>query len=140
MKNSMHFLEDNHILYSLMSNNLYHLTNIFKWDDNRSLKEMKNEYILPEGNVRVNDHNYRKILTAIESTINILKFRKDSILCQVGLEKFLEYYQIVKCLLRADLEGLTAVLKSLVLHKNYHDLIPNKGRISDLLLHFNTNL
>lgn len=47
LKNSMLFLEDDHVLYSLMSSNLYHLTTLFKWEDNRSLKEIKNDYILP---------------------------------------------------------------------------------------------
>jgi len=55
MKNSMDFLEDDHILYSLMSYNLSHLTNIFKWEENRSLKVMKDDYILPENSIKITD-------------------------------------------------------------------------------------
>jgi predicted small metal-binding protein len=62
IQNSMLFLDDDHMLYSLMSNNLYHLTEIFKWDENKCLKDMKSEYILPSGNVRITEENYRKIL------------------------------------------------------------------------------
>lgn len=42
MKNSVYFLEDGHILYSLMSNNLYHLTNVFKWEESKCLRQLKN--------------------------------------------------------------------------------------------------
>ena len=59
------------------------------------------EYILPQGRVNVTEVVYSKILKALESEINILKFREESKLCQVALEKFLEYYQIVRCILRA---------------------------------------
>ena len=31
MKNSVSFLEDDHVLYSLMSSNLSHLTDVFGW-------------------------------------------------------------------------------------------------------------
>ena len=61
-----------------------------------------NEYILPEGTVVVTDLEYGKILKALESEINILKFSKESKLCQVALEKFLEYYQIIKCIVSGE--------------------------------------
>jgi hypothetical protein len=37
MKNSVNFLQDDHILYSLMSSNLYHLITAFKWENKKCL-------------------------------------------------------------------------------------------------------
>ncbi len=55
MKNSVHFLEDDHILYSLMSDNLYHLTEVFEWQQSKCLREMKTEYVLPSGSPSLTD-------------------------------------------------------------------------------------
>ncbi len=50
IKNSILFLEGDDLLYSFMSNSLYHLTDLFKWNDNKCLKDMKKDYILNENN------------------------------------------------------------------------------------------
>lgn len=85
MKNSVHFLEDNHVLYSLMSDNLYHLTSVFEWSSSKCLRSMKAEYVLPDGSPTITDELYRRLLRSLESEIDILKFREDSKLCQVAL-------------------------------------------------------
>lgn len=133
IRNSMLFLEDNHQLYSLMSTHLYHLTEAFRWEDKRCLREMKAQYILPEGSVRVNEWHYHRLLHCLESVINLLKFRKDSAIHQVALEKLLEYFCICRFILMTEIEELSVFLKSVTLHKNYHDLSPNQVRIEFLM-------
>lgn len=125
----MVFLDDDHPLYSLMSSHLHHLTHVFRWQDKRCLREMQEQYILPEGKMRTNEWDYRRLLHSLESVINLLKFRNDSFIHQVGLEKLLEYYCLCKHILQAETEQLSIFLKTLVLHKNYHDLSPNHLRI-----------
>ena len=85
MKNSVDFLQDDHVLYSLLSSNLYHFTSVFGWQKNACLKGMMDEYILPQSTIAITEQLYNKILKALESEINILKFRSDSQLCQVAL-------------------------------------------------------
>ena len=85
IRNSMLFLDDDHPLYFLMSSHLHHLTHVFRWQDKRCLREMQEKYILPEGKVRVNEWDYRKLLHYLESAINLLKFRSDSSIHQVAL-------------------------------------------------------
>lgn len=126
MKNSMYFLQDHHVLYSLMSDNLYHLTTLFNWESSKCLKGLKNEYVLPDGHPVITDELYRRLLRSLESEIDILKFREDSGLCQVALEKLLEYHQIVECIVRANIVKLNQILKNITLHQSFENLSPNK--------------
>jgi uncharacterized Zn-finger protein len=71
-RNSMLFLEDDHCLYSFMSEHLHHLTRLFEWDSNKCLKDMKQEYILPEGKVQITDQIYRKLIFSLKETIDKL--------------------------------------------------------------------
>jgi endonuclease III len=81
----------------------------------------------------VNEWHYRRLLHSLESVINLLKFRSDSSIHQVALEKLLEYYCICQHILRAESDQLSDFLKSVSLHRNYHDLSPNHPRIEALM-------
>ncbi len=72
INNSMLFLGDGNRLYSLMSDHLHHLTHLFEWDKNKSLADIKKDYILPEGRVNVNTDHYRRILLELKEVISSL--------------------------------------------------------------------
>lgn len=84
MKNSMLFLEDTHVLYSLMSDHLFHLTSLFQWENNSSLRNMKLNYILPDSPPAITHQLYRKISHALLITIHQLQ-QSSSPLCRIGL-------------------------------------------------------
>ena len=69
MRNSLLFLEGDHPLYSLMSRQLYHLTQAFSWSRYHFLTAMREDYILPVGEVDVNEQLYQKILFLLEKEI-----------------------------------------------------------------------
>lgn len=70
MRNSMEFLSDDHMLYSMISNHLQHLTTFFKWEESNSLREMKAQYILPDTNhIKFTEKSYRRLIKAVEATI-----------------------------------------------------------------------
>jgi hypothetical protein len=70
--NSMLFLGDGNCLYSLMSDHLHHLTHLFQWDHNKSLADIKKDYILPEGKVKLTTDHYRRILLELKEVIGPL--------------------------------------------------------------------
>lgn len=67
MKNSVYFLQDNHVLYYLMSDNLYHLTSVFEWENSKCLRTLKSEYVLPDGEPKITDELYRRLMRSLES-------------------------------------------------------------------------
>lgn len=72
-------------------------------------------------------------MVSLESEVDILKFRVDSGLCLVAVEKLLEYYQIVRFILQAEMEKLSQLLKNLILHQNFDNLSPNHEKIEELM-------
>lgn len=66
--------------------------------------------------------------------MDILKFRTDSSLFLVAVEKLLEYYQIVRFIVLAEMEKLRELLKALTLHQYFDNLTPNHARIEELMV------
>jgi uncharacterized protein YktA (UPF0223 family) len=58
---------------------------------------------------------------------------------QVSLEKLLEYYHICKLTVKAQGEEISLFLSSLILYKNFKDLLPNKMRLASLMPYFEDN-
>lgn len=75
----MLFLGDGHRLYSLMSDHLHHLTELFEWDRNRCLADIKKDYILPYSKVKITTDHYRRILLELKEIIISLSYPKPSV-------------------------------------------------------------
>lgn len=65
---------------------------------------IKQDYILPEGEVKITEETYRKLSKLIEETVN--EFISDGKADEVSVEKMLEYYFMVRCMMEGAWEKL----------------------------------
>lgn len=101
MMNSSLFLQNINNLFTLMSRHLAHLIRVFEWEHKNCFAGMMSKFLLPEVNEEFGKEDYEDLNKLLVENIVWLQ-RQPGLGVSIGMEKLLQYYQIVLEILRGS--------------------------------------